>query len=118
MYVLPDQYEAWLQAVSSKIDGVKKSFEEDDLMLIAMLPCSVGHLYLEMKEYLKKIARNPLLPLLEITCPLQKPFDVLFNEATADPPDAADYCPESEAKVHIHYSCSEQMACCKRIDVH
>ena len=100
MYV-PDQYEAWLQAVSSKIGGVKKSFEEEDLMLIAMLPCSVGHLYLEMKEYLKKIAGDPLLSLLEITCPLQKPLDVLFNEATADPPDAADYCPESEAKVHL-----------------
>ena len=97
---VPDQYKAWLQAVNSMISGVKKSVEEEDLMLIAMLPCSVGHLYLQMKEYLKKIASSdPLLPLLEITCPLQKPLDVLFNEATADPPDLADYHPESEAKV-------------------
>ena len=81
------------------IDGVKKSVEEEDLMLIAMLPCSVGHLYLEMKEYLKKIARDPLLPLLKITCPLQKPLNVLFSDATADPSDLADYYPESEAKV-------------------
>ena len=96
---VPDQYKAWLQTVNSMISGVKKSVEEEDLMLIAMLPCSVGHLYLEMKKCLKKIARDPLLPLLEITCPLQKPLDVLFNEATADPPDLADYHPESEAKV-------------------
>ena len=95
---VPGQYEAWLQTVNSIINGVK-SVEEEDLMLIAMLPCSVGHLYLEMKKCLKKIARDPLLPLLEITCPLQKPLDALFNEATTDPPDLADYHPESEAKV-------------------
>ena len=100
MYV-PDQFGVWFQAVTSMISGVKKSFEEEDLMLIAMLPCQEGHLYLEMKNYLKKIAGNPLLPLLEITCSLPKPFDVLFNEATADPPDSAGYHPESEAKVHL-----------------
>ena len=99
LHYVPDQYGAWLQAVNSMISGVKKSVEEEDLMLIAMLPCQEGHLYLEMKKYLKKIVRDPLLPLLEITCPLQKPLDILCNEATADPPDLADYHPESEAKV-------------------
>lgn len=100
---VPDQYKAWLQAVNSMISGVKKSVEEEDLMLIAMLPCQEGHLYLEMKNYLKKITGNPLLPLLEITCQQHKPLDVLFKEAAADP-DPADYSPENEAKVQPNYT--------------
>ena len=95
---VPDQYKAWLQVVNSVISGVKKSVEEEDLMLIAMLPCKEGHLYLEMKNYLQKIAGNPLLPLLEITCQQHKPLDVLFKEAAADP-DLASYSPQAEAKV-------------------
>ena len=101
---VPDQYKAWLQTVNSMISGVKKSVEEEDLMLIAMLPCREGHLYLEMKNYLKKIAGNPLFPLLEITCQQHKPLDVLFNEAAADPLDLADYSPENEAKVQSNYT--------------
>ena len=101
---VPDQYKAWLQVVNSMISGVKKSVEEDDLMLIAMLPCDEGHLYLEMKNYLKKIVGDPLLPLLEITCQQHKPLDVLFEEAVAEPLDPADYCPESEAKVQSNYT--------------
>ena len=100
---VPDQYKAWLQAVNSMISRVKKSVEEEDLMLIAMLPCQEGHLYLEMKNYLKKIAGNPLLPLLEITCQQHKTLDVLFKEAAADP-DLADYSPENEAKVQPNYT--------------
>ena len=101
---VPDQYKAWLQTVNSMMSGVKKSVEEEDLMLIAMLPCREGHLYLEMKNYLKKIAGNPLFPLLEITCQQHKPLDVLFNEAAADPSDLADYSPENEAKVQSNYT--------------
>ena len=86
------------------ISGEKKSVEEEDLMLIAMLPCKEGHLYLEMKNYLKKIAGNPLFPLLETTCQQHKPLDVLFEEAAADPSDLADCCPENEAKVQTNYT--------------
>ena len=100
---MPDQYKAWLQAVNSMISGRKKSVEEEDLMLIAMLPRQKGHLYLEMKNYLKKIAGNPLLPLLEITCQQHKPLDVLFKEAAADT-DLADCSPEDEAKVQPNYT--------------
>ena len=100
---VPDQYNTWLNAVNSMISGVKKSVEED-LMLIAMLPCKEGHLYLEMKNHLKKIAGNPLLPLLEITCQQIKPLDVLFKEAVADPSDHADCSPENEAKVQPNYT--------------
>ena len=100
---VPDQYKAWLQTVNSMISGKKKSVEED-LMLIAMLPCREGHLYLEMKNYLKKIAGNPLLPLLEITCQQHTPLDVLFEEAVAELLDLADYSPESEAKVQSNYT--------------
>ena len=101
---VPDQYKAWLQTVNSMINGEKKSVEEEDLMLIAMLPCREGHLYLEMKNYLKKMAGNPLLPLLEIRCQQHKPLDVLFEEAVADPSDLADYYPENEAKVQPNYT--------------
>ena len=101
---VPDQYKAWLQAVNSMISGIKKSVEEEDLMLIAMLPCKEGHLYLEIKNYLKKIAGNPLLPLLEITCQQHKPLDVLLEEAVADPLDLADYSPENEAKVQPNFT--------------
>ena len=101
---VPDQYKAWLQAVNSMISGVKKSVEEEDLMLIAMLPCKEGHLYLEMKNYLKKIVGDPLLPLLEIRCQQHKSLDVLFKETEADPSDLADYSPENEAKVQSNFT--------------
>ena len=101
---VPEQYQAWLQTINSMISGVKKSVEEEELMLIAMLPWKEGRLYLEMKNHLKKIAENPLLPLLEITCQQHKPLDVLFKEAVADPLDLADYSPESEAKVQPNHA--------------
>ena len=112
---VPDQYKAWLQAVNSMISGVKKSVEEEDLMLIAMLPCKESHLYLEMKNYLKKIAGNPLLPLLEITCQQHKPLDVLFKEAVADPSDLADCSPENEAKVQPNYAATSVVSAKKYI---
>ena len=69
------------------ITGEKKSVEEDDLMSIAMLrsASSSGHVYQEMREYLKDIVGDPLLPLLDISCQQQKPLEILFKEAVADP---------------------------------
>ena len=83
-----DLYGAWLQVVDSMITGEKKSVEEDDLMSIAMLrsASSSGHVYQEMREYLKDIVGDPLLPLLDISCQQQKPLEILFKEAIADPP--------------------------------
>jgi len=100
----PDQYEAWLQVVESMITGEKKSVEEDDLTLIAMLPFAnlSGHLYQEMRDYLKKMVGDPLLPLLNISCHQQKPLRDLFKEATMDPPDLADDGSEKYAKVSVN----------------
>ena len=83
-----DLYGAWLQVVDSMITGEKKSVEEDDLMSIAMLwsASSSGHVYQEMREYLKDIVGDPLLPLLDTSCQQQKPLEILFKEAIADPP--------------------------------
>ena len=85
---LTDLYGAWLLVVDSMITGEKKSVEEDDLMSIAMLRSanSSGHVYQEMREYLKDIVGDPLLPLLDISCQQQKPLEILFKEAIADPP--------------------------------
>jgi len=93
-----DQYGAWLQVVENLITGEKKSLEKDDLKLIAMLPFanSSGHLYQEMQGYLKEMVGDPLLPLLAISCHQQKPLQVLFKEATTDPPDGVS---EKDAKV-------------------
>ena len=100
----PDQYEAWLQVVESMITGEKKSVEEDDLTLIAMLPFAnlSGHLYQEMRDYLKKMVGDPLLPLLNISCHQQKPLRDLFKEATTDPPDLANDGSEKYAKVSVN----------------
>jgi len=86
------------------ITGEKKSVEEDDLTLIAMLPFAnlSGHLYQEMRDYLKKMVGDPLLPLLNISCHQQKPLRDLFKEATTDPPDLADDGSEKYAKVSLN----------------
>ena len=88
-----DQYEAWLQAINSIMTGESKSIEEEDLMFIAILPFpnSSGYLHQEMKEYLKKIIGDPLLPLLKIS------YQHL-EEAVADKRDFADFS-EQHAKV-------------------
>ena len=102
-YVGPttDQYEAWLQVVESMIAGEKKSLEEDDLVLIAMLPYAnvSGHLYQEMQSYLKKMVDDSLLPLLDISCQQQKPLKILFKEAITDSPGPANDISEKDAKV-------------------
>ena len=100
------QYEVWLQVVISMINGEKVSFEEEDLMYIAMLPFanSCGHFYQEMKDYLLKLVGDPMLPLLEISCEEHKPLDILFNEAIADPDNQDDYAPEENAKVNLKYT--------------
>ena len=92
-----DQYEAWLQAIDSIISGEKKSIEEEDLMFIAILPFpnSSGYLYQEMKEYLKKVVRDPLLPLLKIS---YQDLEILFKEAIADTGDLTGFS-EQHAKV-------------------
>ena len=86
------------------ITGEKKSVEEDDLTLIAMLPFAnlSGHLYQEMRDYLKKMVGDPLLPLLNISCHQQKPLRDLFKEATTDPPDLANDGSEKYAKVSVN----------------
>ena len=98
-----DQYEVWLQVVISMISGEKISFEEEDLMYIAMLPFanSCGHFYQEMKDYLLKLIGDPVLPLLEISC--EEHFEMLFNEAIADTENHHDYAPEENAKVNLKY---------------
>ena len=95
-----DQYEAWLQTINSRISGVKKSIEEEDLMFIAILPFtnSSGYLYQEMKAYLKTIIGDPILPLLKIG---YQHLEILFKEALADP-DLADLS-EQHAKVFTMY---------------
>lgn len=98
-----DQYEVWLQVVISMINGDKISFEEEDLMYIAMLPFAnpCGHFYQEMKDYLLKLIGDPMLPLLEISCEEHKHFEILFNEAIADTENHHDYAPEENAKVNL-----------------
>ena len=90
-----------MQVVESMISGEKKSVEEDDLMLIAMLPYAnlSGHLYQEMQDYLKRIVGDPLLPLLDISCQQRKPLKILLEEALADRQDLADEGSEKDAKV-------------------
>lgn len=102
---ITDQYEVWLQVVISMINGEKVSFEEEDLMYIAMLPFanSCGHFYQEMKDYLLKLVGDPMLPLLEISCEGHKPFEILFNEAIGDPENQDDYATEENAKVNLRY---------------
>ena len=75
----------------------EKSIEQEDLMLIAILPfpSSSGYLYQEMKEYLKKVVRDPLLPLLKIS---YQDFEILVKEAIADT-GYHKYFPEQHAKV-------------------
>ena len=87
------------------ITGEKKSIEEDDIMLIAMLPFAnaSGRLYQEMQDYLKKMVGDHLLPLLDTTCYQQKPLEILFKEATSDPPDLADDGSEKDAKVSLKF---------------
>ena len=83
------------------IAGEKKSLEEDDLLLIAMLPSAnkSHHLYQKMQDYLKKIVGDPLLPLLDISCQQHKPLKILLEEALADRQDLADEGSEKDAKV-------------------
>ena len=89
-----------MQVVESMIAGEKKSLEEDDLLLIAMLPsANISHLYQEMQDYLKKIVGDPLLPLLDISCQQHKPLKILLEEALADRQDLADEGSEKDAKV-------------------
>ena len=89
------------------ITGEKKSVEEDDLMLIAMLPFDnkSGHLYQEMQSYLQKMVGDTLLPLLDISCHQQNPLQDLFKEAATDPPVHADDVSEKVAKVSLNVKC-------------
>jgi len=102
-----DQYGAWLQVVESLITGKKKSVEEDDLMLIAMLPFhnTSGHMYQEMQSYLQKMVGDTLLPLLDISCHQQNSLQELFKEATTDQPVHADDVSEKVAKVSLNVKC-------------
>ena len=96
-----DRYEPWLQVIISLISGVKKSVEEEDLMLIATLPFqnSVGYMYKEMKDYLEKIIGDPILSLLKISSQEQKNIQILFKEALAHPQHLLDSDFEQHAKV-------------------
>lgn len=96
-----DRYEPWLQVINSLISGVKKSVEEEDLMLIATLPFknSVGYMYKEMKDYLERIKGDPILPLLKISSQKQENIEILFNEALAHPQHLLDSGFEQHAKV-------------------
>ena len=96
-----DRYEPWLQVINSLISGVKKSVEEEDLMLIAALPFqnSVGYMYKEMKDYLEKIIGDPILSLLKISSQEQKNIQILFKEALAHPQHPLDSGFEQHAKV-------------------
>ena len=101
-----DQYGTWLEVVESMLSGKKKSVDEDDIMLIAMLPFAQnasGRLYKEMRDYLKEMVGKRLLPLLDISCQQQKPLQVLLKEATTDPPDLADDGSEKDAKVSLNF---------------
>ena len=92
------RYKTWLQAIDRIIlsEG-EKSIEQEDLMLIAILPFpnSSGYLYQEMKEYLIKVVRDPLLPLLKIS---YQNFEILVKEAIADTGYHKDFS-EQHAKV-------------------
>ena len=92
-----DQYGAWLKAIDSIIKEGKNSIEEEDLMFIAILPFpnSSGYLHQEMKEYLKKVVRDPLLPLLKTS---YQDLDILLKEAIADTGDLTGFS-EQHAKV-------------------
>ena len=75
----------------------KKSIEQEDLTFIAILPFpnSSGYLYQEMKEYLKKVVKDPLLPLLKIS---YQDLEILVKEAIADTGYHKDFS-EQHAKV-------------------
>ena len=72
-----------------------------------MLPFanSSHHLYQEMREYLKDIVGDPLLPLLDISCQQQKPLEILFKDAVADLPVLAGDVSEKDAKVSLNFKC-------------
>ena len=93
-----DQCGAWLRVVESMITGEKRSIEEDDIIAMLRFANASGCLYQEMREYLKNTVEYPLLPLY-ISCHQQRPLDILFKEATTDPPDLTYECSDKYAKV-------------------